>query len=123
MQLTENSDHTDEVSAFVFSVFLSQKALDFNTTMSLFTILINAMVGLGMIMMNMKYNNALDEMQRKVAIDAKAIALGVGVVGGLSYEMLDAANVIPFDAEIGHLVMLIGVTYFVAIIVGSLRYK
>ena len=56
-------------------------------------------------------------------MDAKALALGVGVVGGLSYSMLDAANVISFHAEIGHVIMLIGVTYAIAFIVGSIRYK
>ena len=76
-----------------------------------------------MILMNRKYTNGLDELHRKVNMEAMAIALGVGVVGGLSYSMLDIANVIPFDAEIGHLVLLIGVTYFIAFIVGSIRYK
>jgi len=76
-----------------------------------------------MILMNRKYNNGLDEMQRKVTMEAMAIAMGVGVVGGTSYSMLDVANVISFDAEIGHLVGLIGITYFIAFIVGSIRYK
>ena len=56
-------------------------------------------------------------------MEAKALAFGVGVVGGLSYSMLDAANVISSDAEIGYLVMLMGVTYSIAFIVGSIRYK
>jgi len=96
---------------------------DFNSSISILAILVSTIVGGGMILMNRKYANGLDEMHRKIAMDAKAIALGVGVVGGLSYSMLDAANVISFDAEIGHLVMLIGVTYFIAFIVGSIRYK
>jgi hypothetical protein len=37
--------------------------------------------------------------------------------------MLDITNVIPFDAEIGHLVMLISLTYVIAIVAGSTRYK
>ena len=96
---------------------------DYNSSISILAILVNTIIGVGMILMNRKYTNGLDEMHRKITMDAKAIALGVGVVGGLSYSMLDAANVISFDAEIGHLVMLIGVTYFIAFIVGSIRYK
>jgi hypothetical protein len=96
---------------------------DYNPTISILAILVNTIVGVGMILMNRKYANGLDEMQRKVTMDAKAIALGVGVVGGISYSMLDAANVISFDAEIGHLVGLMGITYFIAFIVGSIRYK
>ena len=96
---------------------------DFSSSISLLFIVINTLVGVGMIMMNKKYINGLDEMQRKVNLDAMAIALGVGVVGGISYASLDIANVIPFDAEIGHLIGAMGLTYFIAFIIGSLRYK
>jgi hypothetical protein len=96
---------------------------DHNSSISILAILVNAIIGTVMILMNRKYANGLDEMQRKVTMEAMAIALGVGVVGGLSYSMLDIANVIPFDAEIGHLVILISITYMIAFIVGSIRYK
>ena len=96
---------------------------DYNTSISVVVILINTIIGVGMILMNRKYIDELDEMQRKVNMDAMAIALGVGVVGGVSYSTLDVVNVIPFDAEIGFLVMLISVTYIIAVVVGSLKYK
>jgi hypothetical protein len=96
---------------------------DFNTTISILAILINTTIGAGMILMNRKYANGLDEMHRKIFMEAKALALGVGVVGGLSYSMLDAANVISSHAEIGYLVGLMGITYFIAFIVASIRYK
>ena len=96
---------------------------DFNSSISILAVLVNTIIGLGMIQMHRKYANGLDEMQRKIFMEAKAFALGIGVVGGLSYSMLDAANVISFHAEIGHLVMLIGVAYVIAYIVGSIRYK
>jgi hypothetical protein len=96
---------------------------DYNQGISILAILVNTTIGVGMILMNRKYANGLDEMQRQIFMDAKAFALGVGVVGGLSYSMLDAANVISSDAEIGYLVMLMGVTYSIAFIVGSIRYK
>lgn len=96
---------------------------DFNTTISAIFIGVNTLIGVGMIQANRRYLNGLDEMQRKISLEAMAIALGVGLVGGLSYGMLDIANVVSFHAEIGHLVILIGVTYLVAIVVGNLRYK
>jgi hypothetical protein len=96
---------------------------NFNSIISGLFILINTIVGIGMILMNIKYINGLDEMQRKVNVDAMAIALGVGVVGGLSYSMLDIANVIAFDAEIGFLVFLISLTYIIGVVIGSIRYK
>jgi hypothetical protein len=96
---------------------------DYNRGISIIAILFSTIIGVGMFLMNRKYTNGLDEMQRKVTMDATAIACGVGVIGGVTYSMLDVANVIPFDAETGPLIALMGITYFIAFIVGSIRYK
>lgn len=96
---------------------------DFNPLISILVIVINTGIGIGMILANKRHLNGLDEMQRKLNLEAMAIALGAAVVGGVSYSMLDAGNVIAYDAEIGHLVALIGITYLVGVIVGNLRYK
>ena len=111
------------VVTLAISTFGPKFLWDYNTSISILFILINTIIGVGMIARNRKYINGLDELQRKVNTDAMAIALGVGVVGGLSYSTLDIVNVIPFDAEIALLVMLMSVTYMIAFIVGSLRYK
>ena len=94
-----------------------------NTTVSLFAFIINISAGIGMIMANIKYIKSLDEMQQKIQLEAMGIALGIGVVGGLSYSLLDITNLIMMDAEISFLVMLIGVSYLVAIIIGHFRYQ
>ena len=96
---------------------------DYNSSISILFIVINTIVGVGMILMNRKYIDGLDEMQRKVNMDAMAIALGVGLVGGITYSTLDIVNVIPYDAEIGVLVALMSIAYMIAFIVGSIRYK
>lgn len=96
---------------------------DYHSIISIAAILVSMVVGVGMILMNRKYINGLDEMQRRVNLEAMAIAFAVSVVGGLSYSMFDIANVISFDAEIGHLILLTGMTYFIAFIIGSIRYK
>ena len=96
---------------------------DYNATFSVLAILLNTLMGIGMILMNRKYINELDELHKKVNMDAMAISLGVGVVGGLSYSMLDVVKVLSFDAEIAFVVMLMSITYIIAIVVGNLRYK
>lgn len=96
---------------------------NFDRTISAVVIALSTLIGIGMIQSNRRYLNGLDEMQRKLSLEAMAIALGVGVVGGLSYSMLDIANVVSFDAEIAHLAVLIGVTYLIGIVVGNLRYR
>jgi hypothetical protein len=56
-------------------------------------------------------------------MDAMGISLGVAVVLGLAYSNLDVTNIISYDAEISHLVILIGLSYIASTIVGNLRYK
>lgn len=94
-----------------------------SSNISILAVLVNIIIGAGMILMYRKYINGLDELYRKVNLDAMAIALGVGVVGGLSYSTLDVINVISFDAEIAFLVILMSVAYMIAFTVGSIRYK
>lgn len=91
--------------------------------LSLAGILLNLTIGVGMILANKRYLNGLDELQRKVQLEAMALALGVAVVAGVSYSVLANINLISFDAEISHLVMLIGITYLIAIITGNKRYQ
>ena len=96
---------------------------DENDMISLLLILVNALIGAGMILANIRYIKALDELDRKITLDALALALGFGVVGGLSYSLLDITNVITFDAEISILVIIISLTYLGGIVIGKFRYQ
>ena len=51
------------------------------------------------------------------------ITLGVVLVAGIAYSALDATNLIPFDAEIGLLVALMGLTYFAALVQRTRSYS
>lgn len=86
-------------------------------------ILINIGVGIGMILANKKHIKGLDELQQKIHLDAMAISLGVGVVFGLGYSLLDQTNLISYNAEISHLVVLMALTYLAGTIIGTVRYK
>lgn len=89
---------------------------------SIVAIVLNTAFGVGMIWANIKHLSALDELQKKIQLEAMGIALGVGIVGGLSYSATNIANVISSDAEISFVVMLISVSYMIALVVGKMRY-
>ncbi len=76
-----------------------------------------------MVLANRRFIAGQDELQKKIQLEAMAFALGIGVVGGLCFASLDQANVITKDADIGIVVMGIGITYMIGIIVGTLRFK
>ena len=94
-----------------------------NELLTTIGILLNLVIGFGMIMANKRHLQSLDEMQQKVQLEAMALALGVAIVVGLAYSNLDVANIIGQDAEISHLVLLIGFTYLAAIFLGLRRYR
>lgn len=96
---------------------------DENVAWSIVAITINAGVGVGMIRANIKHLGVLDELQKKIQLDAMGIALGVGIVGGLAYSVTDIANVISSDAEIGFLVMLISISYMITLFIGKRHYS
>ena len=76
-----------------------------------------------MMVANKQHLDGLDELQRKIQLDAMALALGMGLVLGLAYSAMDIANVIEFDAEISFMVMLIGVIYIVGVLIGRRKYQ
>lgn len=94
-----------------------------NMPFTILAIVLNALFGIGMILANIRHTKSLDEMQRRIQLEAMSIALGVGVVGGLSYSLLDTTHVISGDAEISFLVILIGLTYLGATVIGQMRYR
>ncbi|MEM8893066.1 MAG: hypothetical protein AAGC88_00730 [Bacteroidota bacterium] len=96
---------------------------DGNKTITILAIIANAGLGVAMILANIRHLQVMDEMQRKVHMDAMGIALGGAVVVGLAYSNLDVSNIITFDAEISHLVILIGLTYIVSVFIGNMKYR
>jgi hypothetical protein len=86
-------------------------------------ILLNMVIGFGMIMAVKRYLTGLDEMQQKIQMDAMALSLGVGLVVGLGYSSMGQTGLLPFDADISHLIMLMSLTYVAGIIAGLRKYQ
>ena len=96
---------------------------DFHTGLTILGVVINLAIGFGMIVANKRYLQGLDEMHRKIFLDAGALSLGVGLVCGLSYELLEDIKLITFEPEISHLVILMCLTFLTGMIVGHRKYR
>jgi len=75
-----------------------------------------------MILANRKLFNHYDELERKIHLESLALSLGLAVVVGLTYSLLDQTNLIPFDAEIGILIGFVGLTYMITLLIIRKRY-
>ncbi|MDT8346679.1 MAG: hypothetical protein RQ756_02660 [Flavobacteriaceae bacterium] len=85
-------------------------------------VVINFIIGIAMIIANRNLFNNLDELQRKIQLEALGITLGLTVVAGISYSLLDITNLISDNAEIGLLVGFIGMCYLSAVLINRKRY-
>ena len=96
---------------------------DFNTLPTILGVLVHIGIGFGMIRMFKQYLLGLDELQRKIQLDAMALSLGIGLVIGSSYELLEDIRLIPFEPEIPHLIILMSLTYVVGTVLGHRKYQ
>jgi hypothetical protein len=83
---------------------------------------LNVLVGAAMIAANIKHLRSSDELQQKVFLDASAITLGVGLVFGGSYGLWNKMGLIAFEPEIGHLMIVMGLTFVASMFIGVRKY-
>ena len=111
------------VLSTALAVFGPKLIWDFQTTLTILGVLLNLGIGFGMILANKRHLQGLDEMHRKIFLDAGALSLGVGLVCGLSYDVLEDIRLITFEPEIAHLVILMCLTFLVGMISGHRKYQ
>jgi hypothetical protein len=90
----------------------------------LFTLLavgLDVAVGVGLILAHQRWAAGLDELQRKIYLDATGITLGVTVIAGVPYSFLSKLGVVPF--QFSHLLILTCVTFLISNIYGTWRYR
>jgi hypothetical protein len=90
---------------------------------TLLAIGLDVVVGVGMVLANKKYVSELDELQQKVYLNALGITVGVALIAGVPFSVMDYYHVIPFHAEIWHLLMLMSLTFVMSFFYGTWRYR
>lgn len=76
-----------------------------------------------MIWANKAYLDTGDELEKKIQLDAMALTLGATLVSGVAYLKMEQLNLIQGDAEVGVLVLFMGLVYILSVIIGKLRYR
>ena len=110
------------VATMAIATFGPEFIWDNHPFLTPFAIVVNLANGVLMILANGDLFNHFDELERKIHLEAMGITLGLAVVVGLTFSLLDQKDIIPFDAEIGYLVMFIGITYMIAMVINRKRY-
>ncbi len=87
-----------------------------------FAIAMTIALGVATILSFIRLLKESDELQRKINLEALAFSVGVGVVGGLTYELLAEAGVVDPDG-LSFIIVAMMLSYCGAVIVGHLRYS
>ena len=95
----------------------------YGTLITSIGIAIQLAIGFGMIWTFKGFLLAMDELQRLIQLEALSLALGVGVVVGVSYGLLEDVKLITFQPEISHLIILISLTYSFGLFLGNRHYR
>ena len=111
------------VASLALAKFGSSGLWDSNPVLSWIAIAANVAVGIGWIVAHARYLRGVDDLQRKILMDALAIALGAGLVGGLAFSVANGAGLVSFDSDIAFVSILMGVVYIITVAVGTLRYR
>jgi len=111
------------IAASALAAFGPRFFWDYDTLLTISGVILTLGVGFGMILANRTYLQGLDEMHRAIFLDAGALTLGVGLVCGLSYELLEDIKLISFEPEISHLAMLMCLTFLAGLINGHRKYR
>lgn len=84
-------------------------------------ILVPAILGVVLVLAYRTFLLEADELRRKVEMEALGISVGVGVVFGLSYWLLEQAGVIA-EADVATVVVLMLFTHGISVFIGLRRY-
>lgn len=111
------------VATLAIATFGPKFIWDNHTFLTTFAVLVNGTNGILMIIANKNLFDDFDELERKIHLESLAITLGLAVVFGITYSLLDITNIMDFDAEISTVVLFIGITYLISLTINSRRYK
>lgn len=79
-------------------------------------------LGIGVIVAYRRFLREADELRRKIELDALAVALGVGLVGSLTYWLLGRSGVVA-EVDLLSMVVVMMAVYGISVIVGQVRYS
>ena len=96
---------------------------DFNVALTVGALVLTLGVGAGMIIATIRQVKGLDELHQKIFFEASALALGITLVCGSGYELMEDMRLISFEHKISHLIMLIGLSFAAAVVAGNWRYR
>jgi hypothetical protein len=85
--------------------------------------IVSTSLGIGTALAYRRFLNGADEVQRKIELEALALAFGVGVVGGFAYWLLERSGAVPIaKSDLLYVLAVTCLTYSAGVLLGKRRY-
>ncbi len=124
--IKENMKMVAWIFIWMVSLIVSDKAALYGwwsaEWITVLSIVINAGFGLGVVHRYRRMLKGMDDLQRKIQLEALSMAFGVSVVGTISYSLLVTWGYI-IDEEVTDIFMLMSISFSASVLLNSLRYK
>jgi len=83
---------------------------------------VHTAIGVLMVFAFRKFLKELDDLERKIQLDALALSVGVTIISFSSSSILSVAGVIE-KLDQSSLIMLMAITYMIGTVVGRIKYR
>ena len=83
---------------------------------------VHTFIGLLMVFSFRKFLKELDDLERKIQLDALALSVGITIISFSSTSILSMAGIIE-KLDQSSLIMLMAASYMVGIVVGRIKYR
>lgn len=90
--------------------------------LTILSIVVNAGLGLWVVHRYRQMLRGMDDLQRKIQLEALSLALGISLVGACSYMLLVTWGYVT-DEEVSDMFMLMCVCYSLAVLFNTLKYR
>jgi hypothetical protein len=80
-------------------------------------------MGYKMIMANKQYLLDLDELQQRIHFVAMAFSLGISMVFGAVFGLIEAVRLVEFEPNPSSVLFVMGISYGVAMLVATRKYS
>jgi hypothetical protein len=81
-----------------------------------------SLLGIATVLAYRRFMQETDELRRKIEVEALALAYGVGVIGGLTYWLLEVSGAVPAWG-FAYVFAAMMITHSVGVLIGRLRYS
>ncbi|MBT1449391.1 hypothetical protein KJ365_00730 [Glaciecola sp. XM2] len=95
---------------------------DYHSVITICTVITNLVMGYKMIMANKQHLQDLDELQQRIHLEAMALSLGVSMVAGAMFGLLESIKLVSITPNPSSILFVMGITYMIGMVLGTRKY-